>query len=131
MFTEAFRGDAFTLGYHATSGADTANHMLKSYLPQYIRDLTQIREPSTHAYQIKALAVKHQMERPFRWPHFLRELYNAPVARTVCKLIEKELRKGKKWQIIPSNDNSDDFVVINDEQATWRITMKLDIPLCQ
>jgi hypothetical protein len=43
FFTEVFRGNEFTLGYDATSVAESANHMTKRYLPSHIPNLTEIR----------------------------------------------------------------------------------------
>jgi hypothetical protein len=47
LFTEAFRGDALTLGFHATSLSESANRMIKRSLPSQIHSLTEIREGYT------------------------------------------------------------------------------------
>jgi hypothetical protein len=44
LFTEAFPGNALTLGFHATSVAESANGVLKRYLASPFHDLTQIRK---------------------------------------------------------------------------------------
>jgi hypothetical protein len=62
FFTEAFRDDAFTLGYHPTSMAENANHMMKRYLPPHIHSLTEIRDSYTRSHRVKALGTKHRME---------------------------------------------------------------------
>jgi prephenate dehydrogenase len=56
LFSETFRGDAFTLGFGATSIAESAHSMIKRYCPPRVSILCQIRESYTRAYRVKALA---------------------------------------------------------------------------
>jgi hypothetical protein len=58
-----------TLGYHANSVAESANHMMKHYLPTPIHNLDQIREWHTCSYQAIAMSVRHPMERQFHRAH--------------------------------------------------------------
>jgi hypothetical protein len=44
QFTRAFRGDTFTLGFHSTSPAESANNMLKRSIPSKIQRPVQILE---------------------------------------------------------------------------------------
>jgi hypothetical protein len=44
LFTEAFPGDALTLGYQSTSAAESANRMVKGHLPSHIANLMEIRK---------------------------------------------------------------------------------------
>jgi hypothetical protein len=83
FFTEAFRDDTLRLGYYATSPSESANHMVKQYLPLGTDSLAQIRECYTRAYQIKALGVMHRTEMEFNMLHFLRPILCAPVSRAI------------------------------------------------
>jgi hypothetical protein len=49
-FTEAFRGDAMAIGYHATSMAESANRLMKRYHPPSIHNLVEIGECYTRSY---------------------------------------------------------------------------------
>jgi hypothetical protein len=131
MVTEAYRGESLTLGYHATSVAESRNQMLKNYLPLQIHNLIQIREAYTHAYQVKALGATHRIERQFRFSHPLRELLGAPVSHGVCNLIDKEKAESRNWRVTKSIDEPDCFQAMNEKQIRWRITIACTPPLCK
>jgi hypothetical protein len=88
--TDEYRGESLTFGYHATSVAESANQLMKNYLPPQIHNLIEIREAYTHAYQAKALGAMHRIERQFSFSDPLRELLSAPVSHAGCHLIDKE-----------------------------------------
>jgi hypothetical protein len=131
LFTEAFRGDALTLGYHSTSVAESANRMVKRYLPSHIENLVEIRKGYTHAYAVRALGVKHRMERRFPRHYFLRDISNAPVSRVICELIDDRMRDSVACSITRSSDGPADFEVTDSKEGRWRITTQDAIPRCE
>jgi hypothetical protein len=117
LSTEAFGGDALTLGYHSTSVAESATRTVKRYLPSHRANLMEIRKGYTHAYAARALVVKHRMERRFPRRYFLREISSAPVSRAVCELIDERMRDSVTCSITRSSDSPADFEVTDSNKV--------------
>jgi hypothetical protein len=131
FFSDVFRGDAFTLGYHAISIAESANHMIKRYLPPHIHDLTEIRDCYTRSHQVKALGTKHRTERQFYREHFLRTLVHAPVSRVACDLIDARVHESRQWHVIRSLRNADEFEATAENENRWIIRTDAPEPRCE
>jgi hypothetical protein len=121
QFAEAFRVDTFTLGFHSTSPAESANDMLKRSIPSKIQRLVQIRESYTRAYHVKALGVMNRKDRQFRVDHFLRTILEAPVSRAVCELVDVQVRESLSWKVTRSDDNSELFEALNEKNVRWKL----------
>jgi hypothetical protein len=131
LFSEAFRGDAFTLGFSATSVAESANSMIKRYLPPRVSTLVDIRKACTRSYVVKALGKQAVVQREFRRPHFLWEIYHSQISRTVCSLIDEQVEQSKGWQIHSPHDGSDEFEAICGNGRRWGIKVDERGPICE
>jgi hypothetical protein len=130
-FTEALRGYVPTLGFHATSEAESANQMTMRARGSRIQDLTEIMEAYSRAYQVNALGVKWRPGRQFCSIHMLQTLIVSEAVHAVCDLIDIRTHEGTEWCVTQSMDNDDMFEATNGIEIRWRIAIDGARPKCE
>lgn len=102
--TEAFRGEALTLGYHSTGVSESSNHMLLRNLPVATHTLADIRAGFSRAHQIKAATSVERIGRQFHIVHFLERDFGIKLHRPICHWIDRLVAQSKLWQTQRSSD---------------------------
>jgi hypothetical protein len=126
LFTEAFREDAFTLDYSTTSPSESANHMIKSFLPIKINNLQQIREGISKCFLIKQQGRIEKYKKRFKNDHILTEKHGILLSPVNFSRIDESKDEAKKWEITPDNPSDDTFFACKNE-TRW----SLDPHQCQ
>jgi hypothetical protein len=106
QFATCFRGATFTLGYLATSPAESANRMIKDRMGSKKLDLTGVRKAITTAFAIKRHAEASQ-RMPVEMAEMLKPLLGCLGPRILTELVESirkslymEARKGENDSIV-------------------------------
>ena len=128
--TEAFRGEALTLGYHSTGVSESSNHMLLRNLPAATHTLTDIRQGFSRAHQIKAATRVEKITRQFQIIHFLEKDFGVKLHRPICHWIDRLVAQSKVWH----TQRSDEFGVYESHynETIWLLRYDGETaPQCQ
>jgi hypothetical protein len=131
LFTEAFRGTASTLCFHGTSIAERSNRMRKNRIQSQIDSPAEKREGYVRTHAVKALGLAYRLERQSRRQHFLREILDVPVSRSVCNLVHVRVKESREWHVTRSAENPEVFEATNSENVRWTIVTESERPICE
>jgi hypothetical protein len=130
QFTEAFRGEALTLGYHSIGVSESSNHMLLRNLPPGTHTLVEIRRGYSRAHQIKWVTTVEEIQCRFQLPHFLNEDFDIGLQRRLSRWIDRLVEQVKRWQICHS-DSMGEYRAISGN-TVWRLRYNdHDPPQCE
>jgi hypothetical protein len=119
LFTEAYRGNAFTLGYHSTSPAESVNKLLKKWLPPRVQSLVDIRVQFTKAFAVKTAATDRAIAHEFRWGHFLQTDFGVRLQKPIARRIDELVEMAKLWKTRQIGHNV--FEATTERGSRWQL----------
>jgi hypothetical protein len=130
QLTEAYRGDAVTLGRRSNQAGESNNRMLRKVLAPGARTLADIREAYTQAHTIKCIATMEVVSRSFVHKHFTETAFQLHLTRYVTDWIDRLVNESKLWVCIPL-DEPDRFQATCHERF-WQIAYDGEhLPECE
>jgi hypothetical protein len=130
QLTEAYRGDALTLGRRSNQAGESNNRMLRKVLAPGARTLADIREAYTQAHTVKTVATMGVVARSFVHVHFTETTFQLKLTRYVTDWIDRLVNESKLWVCTPI-DEPNRFRATYDERS-WQIAYDGDhLPECE
>jgi hypothetical protein len=133
QLTEAYRGNALTLGRRSNQAGESNNNMLRHTLSAGGHTLVEIRDGYSQCHCIKEAAEVEAIARQFNKPHFLEAVFDIKLHRPLCRRVDLLVNKSKAW-VCSATDEPGLYLARfegKDRVIVWQMRAEGEDAICQ